>query len=287
NDATRLLGSTLGVAVIGSVYASLFARRLTSSLPAALPRGLAHTAHNSVGAALEVAHGTTLAGHPAVGLQVHSAASSAFFDGLSAGCLVAAGVSAAGALLAAALLPAQPTEPAVEIGRPLAATAAVDRRAWLAQRTGMAYDEHVVAGPADEQVVVATAVEAVVTGAAVEAVLLRSAAQDVIARASVEDIGAVAAAEHVVAEAAEQAVGATLAEDPVVAASAVDLVAGGRADQRVRSARALHDHAAGSGPRLVGIRYGSRLVGRFGCWAAAPDLERPGVARCSLRTGCS
>ena len=131
----------MGVAVIGSIYASLFASRLTSSLPAALPRGLAHTAHNSVGAALAVAHRTALAGHPAVGLQVHSAASSAFFDGLSAGCLVAAGVSAAGALLAAALLPAQPTEPAVEIGRPLAATAAVDRRAWLAQRTGMAYDE--------------------------------------------------------------------------------------------------------------------------------------------------
>ena len=141
NDATRLLGATLGVAVIGSIYASLFASRLTSSLPAALPRGLAHTAHNSVGAALAVAHRTALAGHPAVGLQVHSAASSAFFDGLSAGCLVAAGVSAAGALLAAALLPAQPTGPAVEIGRPLAATAAVDRRAWLAQRTGMAYDE--------------------------------------------------------------------------------------------------------------------------------------------------
>ena len=34
NDATRLLGGTLGVAVIGSVYASLYASRLTSALPA-------------------------------------------------------------------------------------------------------------------------------------------------------------------------------------------------------------------------------------------------------------
>ena len=33
NDATRLLGGTLGVAVIGSIYASLYASRLTSDLP--------------------------------------------------------------------------------------------------------------------------------------------------------------------------------------------------------------------------------------------------------------
>ena len=34
NDATRLLGGTLGVAVIGSVYASLYSSRLASALPA-------------------------------------------------------------------------------------------------------------------------------------------------------------------------------------------------------------------------------------------------------------
>jgi len=38
NDATRLLGSTLGVAIIGSVFASLYASRLTAALPSALPR---------------------------------------------------------------------------------------------------------------------------------------------------------------------------------------------------------------------------------------------------------
>src|SRR4029453_8014320 len=36
NDATRLLGSTLGVAVIGSVYASLYNSRLSDRLPAQL-----------------------------------------------------------------------------------------------------------------------------------------------------------------------------------------------------------------------------------------------------------
>ncbi|MFI5037266.1 MAG: MFS transporter, partial [Solirubrobacterales bacterium] len=39
---------------------------------------------------------------------VHQAASGAFIHGLSAGCLVAGGVAIAGAIMAAALLPAQP-----------------------------------------------------------------------------------------------------------------------------------------------------------------------------------
>jgi EmrB/QacA subfamily drug resistance transporter len=130
NDATRLLGATLGVAVIGSVYASLYANRLTATLPAALPPHLAGQAHESVGAALEIAHRATLAGQPALGAHVHAAASSAFFDGLSAGCLVAAGVSAAGALLAAVLLPAQPprpsTQPAAPPARPVPVPATVE-----------------------------------------------------------------------------------------------------------------------------------------------------------------
>jgi EmrB/QacA subfamily drug resistance transporter len=108
NDATRLLGSTLGVAVIGSVYASLYNTRLTSRLPAELAPGLAGTAHDSVGGALELAKRTSLHGHPALAHAVHSAASNAFFHGFSAACLVAAGVSAAGAIVSLLLLPAHP-----------------------------------------------------------------------------------------------------------------------------------------------------------------------------------
>ncbi len=108
NDATRLLGGTLGVAVIGSVYASLYASRLTSGLPARLPATLAHTAHASVGAALAVAK-LAHAGHPALATAIHDAASSAFFNGFHAANYVSAGVAAAGALMALALLPAQPT----------------------------------------------------------------------------------------------------------------------------------------------------------------------------------
>jgi EmrB/QacA subfamily drug resistance transporter len=108
NDATRLLGSTLGVAVIGSVYASLYNNRLTDRLPAELAPRLARTAHDSVGAALELATRTGRDGHPALANGVHAAASKAFFDGFSSACLVAAGVCAAAAIVTLLLLPAHP-----------------------------------------------------------------------------------------------------------------------------------------------------------------------------------
>lgn len=108
NDTTRLLGGTLGVAVIGSVYASAYASRLTSALPAHLPPALAHTAEQSAGAALTVAARLGSSGHVLAARAVHQAAASAFVHGLSIGCLVAAGVALAGAVIAAVLLPAQP-----------------------------------------------------------------------------------------------------------------------------------------------------------------------------------
>ena len=109
NDATRLLGGTLGVAVIGSVYASLYAGRLTSALAGRLPAGVERTAHASVGAALTVAARLTDAGHPRLAASVHHAANSAFFDGFHVATYVAAGITAGGAVMALALLPAQPT----------------------------------------------------------------------------------------------------------------------------------------------------------------------------------
>jgi EmrB/QacA subfamily drug resistance transporter len=110
NDTTRLLGATLGVAVIGSVYASLFSSHLKAALPAELPPSGSQAATDSVGAAFAVAHQAGVTGHAAVGAELHAAASSSFLSGFSAGCLVAAGVSAAGAVMAALLLPAQPLD---------------------------------------------------------------------------------------------------------------------------------------------------------------------------------
>jgi predicted MFS family arabinose efflux permease len=109
NDATRLLGGTLGVAVIGSVYASLYASRLTERLPAGLPNAVARTAHGSIGAALAAAGKLSSAGHPALAMGVHDAASAAFFHGFHAANYVSAGVAAAGAVMALALLPSHPS----------------------------------------------------------------------------------------------------------------------------------------------------------------------------------
>ncbi len=129
NDATRLLGGTLGVAVIGSVYASLYASRLVTALPTGLPAALARSAHASVGAALTAAGKLGSAGHPMLASAVHDAASTAFFNGFHAANYLTAGVAAAGAVMALALLPAHPTvstgdaAEARAVGSPVAAAA--------------------------------------------------------------------------------------------------------------------------------------------------------------------
>jgi EmrB/QacA subfamily drug resistance transporter len=108
NDTTRLLGGTLGVALIGSVYASLYGSRLTALLPHTLPAHLATTAHSSAGAALIVAEHLRQAGDAALAIGLSHATNAAFFHGFSAGNLLAAGVAGAGVLMALLLLPAQP-----------------------------------------------------------------------------------------------------------------------------------------------------------------------------------
>jgi EmrB/QacA subfamily drug resistance transporter len=118
NDSTRLLGGTLGVAVIGSVYATLYGTRLSSVLPGSLPPRLADLAHQSVGAAFGVASQLATHGQPALGDAVHQAAAEAFDHGVSIGSVVAGVVAVGGALLAAAFLPAQPPQPAGPDHRP-------------------------------------------------------------------------------------------------------------------------------------------------------------------------
>jgi EmrB/QacA subfamily drug resistance transporter len=121
NDATRLIGGTLGVAVIGSVYASVYGARLTATTPPGVPGPVAALAHQSVGAAYAAAGGVASLGHPVLGQALRLAATNAFLHGLVIGALVAGGVAAAGAVLTALFLPAQPAQPAQ---RPLPAEAA-------------------------------------------------------------------------------------------------------------------------------------------------------------------
>ena len=114
NDSTRLIGGTLGVAVIGSVYASIYGSRLTATMPAAVPGRIAAIAHQSIGAAYAAAGKIAALGHPDLGQALHLAATNAFLRGLTIGALVAGGVAALGALLAALFLPAQPAGPTAD-----------------------------------------------------------------------------------------------------------------------------------------------------------------------------
>src|SRR5262244_1739514 len=119
NDSTRLIGGTLGVAVIGSVYLSVYGTRLTATTPAHIPGPVVSLARQSIGAAYAAASQITAHGHPALGQALQHASTNAFLRGLTVGSLVAGGVAAAGALLAVLFLPAQPASlPAGGVDRP-------------------------------------------------------------------------------------------------------------------------------------------------------------------------
>src|SRR5215471_11368289 len=115
NGSTRLFGGTLGVAVIGSVAASLYTSRLTALLPPGLPPRALIAARGSVGGAAVAAEHLTRAGLGGPAGALDRAAVVAFLHSLTGACLVAAGAAAAGVVLVAFLLPARPQAPAAEI----------------------------------------------------------------------------------------------------------------------------------------------------------------------------
>jgi EmrB/QacA subfamily drug resistance transporter len=108
NGSTRLFGGTLGVAVIGSVAASLYASRLAALLPAGLPAPALTAARGSVGGAAAAAQQLSRAGLAGPARALSDAAVLAFMHSLTGACLVAAAVAAGGALLALTLLPNRP-----------------------------------------------------------------------------------------------------------------------------------------------------------------------------------
>jgi MFS family permease len=105
NDATRELGGTLGVAVIGSVALSLYRDALAAaSIP---PHALA-SARESLGGALQAARRIAESGHADAAMQLTAVAKGGYLDGMAAGCLVAALVTLVGVLLTLVFLPAHP-----------------------------------------------------------------------------------------------------------------------------------------------------------------------------------
>jgi EmrB/QacA subfamily drug resistance transporter len=110
NDTTRQVGGALGVAVIGSVLASIYGSQIGDFLQGKpVPSGTADTLKQSLGIALT-------AGKRIPGLA--DAATNAFIDGMHAGVLVAAGVALVGAIIALIWLPARASYDALAVDAP-------------------------------------------------------------------------------------------------------------------------------------------------------------------------
>jgi EmrB/QacA subfamily drug resistance transporter len=133
NDATRLFGGTLGVAVIGSIAASLYSSRLAATAPAHLPAQAAAAAKASAGGAIIASHTLAQAGLTHAAQALASSATGAFLHSLAGGCVVAGGVAVAGAIMAGLFLPARPQRehvpgPTAAPGRPGAAAHPITER---------------------------------------------------------------------------------------------------------------------------------------------------------------
>ncbi|CAM4134698.1 Antiseptic resistance protein [Mycobacterium basiliense] len=117
NDTTRELGGTLGVAIVGSVFASVYAGHLGS---AAALAGLPADVRSAMEGSMALAH-TVIDQLPAGrAAAVRDAVNHAFLDGLQIGTLVCAGIALAAALVVAWVLPPRagnvapsPTAPAL------------------------------------------------------------------------------------------------------------------------------------------------------------------------------
>ena len=110
NDATRQGGGTLGVAVVGSIFSTLYIRDLSASevLAAAPPQ-----AQEAAGEGLAQGLAVAAQSPPAVAETLRTVVSDAFMSGLHAGCLTAAGVCLVGAIAVLAFLPAHPVKATV------------------------------------------------------------------------------------------------------------------------------------------------------------------------------
>jgi len=109
NDATRLFGAALGVAIIGSVSASLYNSRLGPAMPAGLPLTAVAAARGSIGGALGAAQRLQQAGLGLSATGLTAAAVGAFLHSLAGSLRLAGALALAGSAMAAALLPSRPS----------------------------------------------------------------------------------------------------------------------------------------------------------------------------------
>jgi hypothetical protein len=105
NDATRQVGGTLGVAVLGSIYSTLYLHHLDhSAVVGRLPHAARDLARQGLAQGLGVAARSPAPARAAV----HDAVQVGFLHGLHAGCLTAAAVCLLGAVAVLLVLPARP-----------------------------------------------------------------------------------------------------------------------------------------------------------------------------------
>ena len=109
NDATRLFGAALGVAVIGSIAASLYGSRISATIPHGIPLHAALVSKGSVGGGLVAAQSLGRAGLAIPAHALSAAAIGAFLHSLAGALTVAGFVALAGAIMAAVLLPSRPS----------------------------------------------------------------------------------------------------------------------------------------------------------------------------------
>lgn len=108
NDTARELGGTLGVAIVGSVFSSVYAARLVEALIGSpVPPEAIEVAQDSVGAAVQVAAQAGEVAGPEAGAFVQDAVASSFVQGFHAGSWVSAGVVAVGSVIAWRFLPSR------------------------------------------------------------------------------------------------------------------------------------------------------------------------------------
>jgi MFS family permease len=109
NDATRVAGGTLGVAVIGSVFTSIYVHGLGSTAFAGLPGGAGEAAKSSVVSAV----GTVAQANGSLHTTLLNDFNDAFMSGLHAACIVGVAVCWIGAIGALALPGRRSVEPVV------------------------------------------------------------------------------------------------------------------------------------------------------------------------------
>jgi len=105
NEVNRELGGTLGVAVVGSTFASVFGSKIRAALDPYVAHGLSHHAVDTAQSSMQAA--TAVVSHfPAnVRLAAQHSIDMAFMDAFHRGCFVAAGVGLAAAIAVCIALP--------------------------------------------------------------------------------------------------------------------------------------------------------------------------------------